>query len=185
MRKKNKGLSLVELVIVIAIMAIAAGIGFYSFSNVSRYRAKECSKKITSNLEQTKITTLGKAKWNGDIVWELYRSGNSYYVRYCTDCGGANNVHDQYKISKGRVEVYYEDASNNRVHIDKNKALKLCFDRATGKLYSCGNGILSTPGSPYNVISTDTTTSVRKIIVTGGGSEYITELVPATGKIIK
>ena len=186
MKKKNAGMSLVELVIVMAMLAVLSGVTLYSIASVPRYRARECSRLIASNLREVKITTLGKAKSKGDIVWELYKKGNSYYVRYKTGADGSSPVTmGEKKVSKGTLHVYYEDTAGNVAEIGENEghsSLKLCFNRASGAIHGSSSEILTKAGENYG-IDTSNTTSVKKIIIQGGTTTYEITLYPVTGKI--
>lgn len=186
MKKRNKGLSLVELIIAIAIIAVFSGVAVYSASNIRNYRARECSRKITSNIAEVKVTSLGKAKSNGDIVWELYKENGKFYVRYLAGCAGTPEVQKTTKISKGKMNCFVEDAGGTRTEVADNQSVKVCFNRATGAMYTCGGALVSTKGTPssgeYDAELT-TYSALRKIIITAGGKEYITEFVPTTGKI--
>lgn len=183
MKKNNKGLSLVELVIVVAIIVIFAGFSLYSAANIPGYRARECSRKITSNLNEMKITTLGKAKSNGDYVWVLHKKNGQFYIKSMVDCNsGSPILNKEIKISKGRLTVTYKGASGADVELTDGKAIKLCFDRASGALYACGTNEMSDANSDYT--TTGSLTTIKEITVKGGSKTYTTKLVAATGKVL-
>ena len=187
MKKKNAGMSLIELVVVMFILAVLSGVTLYSIASVPRYRARECSRLIASNLREVKITTLGKAKSNGDIVWELYKKGNSYYVRYVTGANGSSPViMGEKKVSKGTLHVYYDSVADTN-EITDGMSLKLCFDRATGAIHGSDGAVITSAGdgsdwSSYG-IKTDSNTPIQKIIIKGGTTLYEINLYPVTGKI--
>ena len=78
--KNNRGFSLVELIIVIAIIAALIGTVILSVSMVFSANAKACSNDLQRAVADCKVTTMGKAKaWlvvyrgdNGRIYSQMY-----------------------------------------------------------------------------------------------------------------
>ncbi|MCR5654985.1 MAG: type II secretion system GspH family protein [Lachnospiraceae bacterium] len=108
MKDNNKGFSLVELLIVVAIMVILIGVMAANIGRISGYRAKECRTKLISSMNDAKLETLSKATSN--------RSGNDTYLVLFKN--GLNNgnymmvvIQGQIKtvkrISKGNVTIKY------------------------------------------------------------------------------
>ncbi len=60
MKVNNKGLSLVELIVVIAIMAVLIGIGTFSLSLLFGTQAKSCAQKVSAMLSETKTGSLSR-----------------------------------------------------------------------------------------------------------------------------
>ncbi|MCM1569790.1 MAG: prepilin-type N-terminal cleavage/methylation domain-containing protein [Roseburia sp.] len=61
MKKLNdKGLSLVELIIVLSIMAVVVSIATLSIRGAMTKPAEECAEKIVNGLKAARITTMGK-----------------------------------------------------------------------------------------------------------------------------
>ena len=67
MKKNNDGFTIVELIVVIAMLVIFIGAVSVNVGRITRYDPKEGYKKISSALTENKIETLGKAKMTGDI----------------------------------------------------------------------------------------------------------------------
>lgn len=76
-RKNNKGFSLVELVVVIAIMGILVGLTGYGVSLISTKAADECAQRLQIMLERSRTTVMGKS----DAYLELYTSGDKIVVK--------------------------------------------------------------------------------------------------------
>ncbi len=83
--KDNSGLSLVELVIVIVIMALLTGSGISIVAGVSNARVKSCAQSIYTDLNRVKTNTMAKEKGNGtsanDYYFGLYRSGDDVILK--------------------------------------------------------------------------------------------------------
>ena len=56
----NRGFSLVEIIIVVAILSIMAGVAGYGFSLSNGKPAEECAKKLSAALSHGRTVTLGK-----------------------------------------------------------------------------------------------------------------------------
>lgn len=169
MKNKNAGMSIVEIVIVIAIMAILLGAGAYGIGQVTGYRARECANAVSTSLSECKVTTLGKAKSTGDIYWELYTDGGRYYVRTVYNAGTATEYAKTEKVGESGLTVTCEDSSGGSVAVTggPGSGLSLCFNRASGSLCELDG----------------TVTTKKKIIVSRGSKTYTIEMYPATGKI--
>ena len=62
MKDDNRGFSLVELIVVVAILAILLGVMAANIGRISGYRAKECRTKVVSSLENGRLVTLSKSR---------------------------------------------------------------------------------------------------------------------------
>lgn len=187
MKTKNAGVTIVELVVVIAIMAIVAGLSLASIGNLSGYRARECARKISSAISANKVTTLGKAKNAGDITWKIGKEGNKvfFYVYQ----GGVEI--EKTLMGKGRMSVKYTtktSTSSNTQEISDadptNTALAIGYDRSSGKMCKAMTATtLETTGT-----GDPKTSSLYSITVSNGGSgvfekTYEIRVYPLTGKI--
>lgn len=125
--KKNKGFSLIELIVVIAIMAVVmTGIGISIFSQ-SSWKCRQ-AKDITQNLiQQTRSESLGKtAGW----MKICYENG---------ECVIKTSFGSDQKLSN-RVSVYYywQNGTSSKadktgpVEITDGTSLVLSFSRGTG-----------------------------------------------------
>lgn len=132
-KKNNQGFSLVELVIVVAIIVIIGGFAFTGMAILSSKPVDECAKKIQVALEGNRNTTMGKLSAsisfyrdsNGDIFSEEIIDGSTPYVKQIGD----------------DVNVEYLDMSGNAytLPIYPNK-LTINFDRASGSLKPQADG---------------------------------------------
>lgn len=60
LNRDQRGFSMVELIVVIAIMSIMAGVVGYGFSLTNGKPAEECAKKLTAAIAHGRTTTMGK-----------------------------------------------------------------------------------------------------------------------------
>lgn len=72
-KEDNRGVSLVELIVVIAIMGIMIGVMGYGLGMVSKKPVDECAKKIETILNQNRTNAMG----NTEAWVELYLNNDS------------------------------------------------------------------------------------------------------------
>lgn len=169
MNNKNAGVSIVEMVVILAILAVITGVGAYGVGQVSGYRPRECANQVSTSLSECKVTTLGKAKSTGDIYWELYKEDKDFFVATVYNAGTTQQYEKTEKVGEGNLTVTCEDSAGNVTTVDGGfgSGLQLCFNRASGALCERSGSI----------------TTKKKITVSKGNKEYTIELYPTTGKI--
>ena len=110
MKKDNRGFSLIEFIIVVAIMAILLGVMAASISRIAGFRAKECRTKVISSLENGRLMTLSKSRGGSTLgstdTYLIFVRNDTDACNYCiTVIDGA--YYDVKKISKGGVVLKY------------------------------------------------------------------------------
>ncbi|PXV93318.1 prepilin-type N-terminal cleavage/methylation domain-containing protein [Lachnotalea glycerini] len=121
--ENNKGLSLIELIVVIAIIAILSAGTVISIGLIFQSDVKECSHKLAGYIGQAKITTMSKV--SGDL--ELYQdaSDKDYYVTISSET-------TPYKIGNSGLTITCVTTLGNEIVISNTNTLKLKFDRSSG-----------------------------------------------------
>lgn len=147
--KCNKGFSLIELIIVIAILAVVTGVSFVGLGYLYNSNVKSTIKKINTSLLQTQSYTTAKSVGGRDIYFKLYQDSGDYYTAMCREDSSGNEIklQEPEKVGKKNLTVKYvaSDGINvNEVDINSSNSLKLYFDRSTGGLLPMANG-----GSTY------------------------------------
>lgn len=197
MKRDNRGFSLVELIIIIAIMAILIGVLAASISRISGYRAKECRTKIVSSLENGRMLTLSKSKggtWVGNT--DTYLSFFKYSENGCNYCITVvdGNIRDVKKISKPNVTLSYstsKDASAGtdvptvylsgvavpkELKISDTAALQTANASAFKVAYSRSNGAFLPLNETKDMY-------VYQFFASAGNYKYEVQLHPKTGKV--
>jgi len=135
MRRDNRGLSLVELVIVITIMAVLGGLMAMGISAAITKPAEECAKKLAASLKEARVSTMGKRS----VQLKLYTEDGYIYVKEeitLTDGTVSTKVN---KIGEKGVEVTYCFAGESSYQTlgSGTDPLTLSFDRSNGGFKPC------------------------------------------------
>lgn len=172
MRKDKRGISLVEILVVIAIMAVVASVGIWGINAVSGRPAQQCSQKLIYSLERHRVTAMGKA----DAYYKLSIDAKNRVVFE----EGISNTADEYgnytysttssEIGNTRVKLAYIVSGGGEVEMDSGDSLTIRFDRGSGAFKSFvdqdGNNL-----------------TVTGVVVQSGGRSFNVKLVQVTGKV--
>ena len=115
MRKKNKGFTLVEMVITVALFAILLGILVPSLNSIIGFRVQRATNSIASALDKTKIEASNRLV--GEMMLERRKDG--YYISYIIDRGkvnGKENIkwnEDEEKIAPSKTSISYKVEGSN------------------------------------------------------------------------
>lgn len=167
-RDNNKGFSMVELIITVAIMAILTGT-FVSAAGYLKYaNAKSGAKKINAELSALRIDTMSKK--NTPYLY-IYTIDNSTYLKVVTGAdadkatiGGTPNLDkNTTKIGNPQIKVSYtKDGSSYEDLGGSNKVIMIKMDKSSGAFTSDFQGI--------------------KVASADGKTSYVIKLVKTTGK---
>lgn len=155
MKNNNKGLSYIELIIVIAVMSILTGVTALSMTYVSRTNASKTANQIVTILANSRTQCLAKGKENGKVVFRL--DGNTY----------------KYKIGDGSEEtlatkplnIVFESSSGVRKELSTGEMFEIKFEQSTG--------------APVATMGSETVCFIK---VTKGESTSTVQLYELTGK---
>lgn len=129
MKRDNRGLSLVEMIIVIAILAVVSGILVLGIGTAISKPAEECARKIQQSLEGARVYTMGKQR----LSLKFYVDDGCVYVQEtATSPDGSVKVKNPVKIGARGVKVTYRLEGGAGDTDLAATPLTLSFDRATG-----------------------------------------------------
>lgn len=179
MTQNNNGYSLVEMIIVIAIIAILTGGVFLSINLVFGANAKTCANDLKNAISQCKVNAMGKS--NASL--EIYRdsSNQCIYVRQWIEESYGWQAKEPEKISNAKVYVTYTiEGSGSSPELDGTKSIFIGFDRSSGSFKAAAILDESCVGT-HNILDEDSIYS--GFFVGGGRRKYDIELIKLTGKV--
>lgn len=157
--RDNKGYSLVELVVVIAIMTILAGVVTVSIRSVFGTEAKQCAANMQSQINNTKQMTMAKSRVDLKIYVGTdgaYYADMQVYAANQTDIESTTTT----KLGKKSVKVEYTTdsymADNSFNTLTSTNPFVIEFDRSSGALKNpsaCVRGIRITKGNHVKKIT--------------------------------
>jgi len=161
LRQDNRGISLVEIIMVVAIMAIVGGGLYIGINAISDKPSQQCAEKLVQSLNRHRTTAMGKKSTSYKLTVEDER-----IVVYETVEGSTTGP---VPISDRTVDVYYTIAGTE-TKLSAAAPLTLEFKRGSGGFEKvAGKG--------------DYCTQLRVIRGDKANTEYIVELSSLTGKV--
>lgn len=192
MREDNKGFSLVELIIVVAIIAILSTIMAVNIGRLSGYRAKECRSKVISSLENGRTMALSKSRGGSNtsntntyLVFVKNTTDNCNYCITVTD----STITDVKKISKGNVTLsvaYSQDvASGTPVGSYAAGVKNLSINTASDVLQNCVSSgtVVAFNRQSGALLPTDGGDNLYHMFASAGAYQYEITIHPKTGKV--
>lgn len=133
MRRDNRGLSMIEVIVVLAIMSVMAGAFTIGISMALRKPADECASKLQSSLQSNRILAMGKI----DTKLEIYMDAEGYiYLREITETAtstGSDVKTTETLIGEKGITFEYELSDGNTASLlPGGSPLILSFDRSSG-----------------------------------------------------
>lgn len=175
--KNNRGFSLIELIVVIAIMAILAGMIIGYTGAVGSRRVNKCTSLMDGAMKKARVDTMTKSDTCGV---RFYQEGGIYYADIVGE--EVKNEAVEYKTREkvnlgqaGDITITSCKASGTDKEVladnDKNSYILIKYARGTGAVTAIRTG-----GDRFD--STDRT----QIFIDRGEKTKCIEIVPETGK---
>lgn len=167
--KKNQGMTLIELIMVIAIMGVLLGLVIPSLNALLGYEAQKAGEKLYSSIEEARTEAMSRLA--GEM--KLFKKDGSYYTTLCYSSGKSNDYKMQQQepelIGNRRVTISYalKDTPNMWKPIDETGII-LTYDRTTGGFRTLQSEWASIDKDNVEVKFRDTDKYCGKIKITGG-----------------
>ena len=185
--EENKGFTLIEVIIFVAIFATLLGIMIPSLNSVLGFHVRRTTESICSALDRTKSEAMNR------LVAEVklfYVDGDGYYITYYLDRGkdggSDENVRDDQavKIAPAKTRISYTDdkGKSHNMWETGNTTLILTYDRATGGFRQIQTEairqekILEQLAAGKDIAFHDSGSYCQSMTILGGGSQKSIQL---------
>ena len=188
MKQDNRGLSLIELIVVIAIMAIMIGVGILSISLLFGTQARGCAQKVSSMLNETKTGCLSRYNETMTIAYrtkgqdgeEAYTTNGYYAINrvytinkeaVSVPIGGPDSSEIR-ALGSGKVVIVVYLSDGSSVELGTDNYVTISYNRATGAFAS------AVVGTPMGETTYD---HIKEITFSSGARTYKITMFKETG----
>lgn len=166
--RRNKGFSMIELIVILAVLGISATLIGGSISQIFSLDQKQCATELNAVLSRCKIGSMSRA---GDVYLVVSAEADGVYSTYYEN----DAVAERQKIGKHSLSLTYTDETGASHTVSETEPLYLAFQRTTGAFL--------TVGQAHKLADSAADASLQNyyctVIRVGG---YRVELVPMTGR---
>jgi prepilin-type N-terminal cleavage/methylation domain-containing protein len=132
-RVKNKGFTYVEVIVVLAILAVALTVVFTSINSVHALNVKECVKDIAGELAKEKIAAMTR---KSDVYVRLYKTSSGIYAdEYENSALVSAGVY----MGKSTVGITWFSETNTAGTKLGSDGIVIAFNKSNGSFKSIGN----------------------------------------------
>ncbi|MDE6674157.1 MAG: type II secretion system GspH family protein [Acetatifactor sp.] len=146
-KKDNRGMSLVEIILVIALMIVVAGVTGYGVSMIGQKPVEECARKVEIALNQNRTNSMGKQ----DAYLEFYMTDDDRVA--FQECWKSVRDSDDSVVHRGteavigatdvKLRFVYKDAAGDETVVNMGTDhIKVSFKRDSGSLVEEGGLVL-------------------------------------------
>lgn len=186
-RKNNRGFTLVEIIIVVAIFTILLGIMAPSLNSILGFRVQRTTGSIGTALDRTKTEAMNRLV--GEM--ELKRKADGYYISYYLDRGKASKVkqNEEEKIAPRNMLISIQMKGQEPVEMAVDESLILTYNREDGSFRPRQSDVMTQDdinefvNNHQDIVFKDMAEDAycEKIIVSGGFRTRILTLNQWTG----
>lgn len=154
-KKDDRGLSLVEIILVIALMTAIAGVAGYGLGLISHKPVEECARKVEIALNQNRTNSMGKK----EAYLQFYVTSDGATVREYSQSARESELREGNEVVIGAADVnlrfVYKDAGGADVNAQGDAGtppgtllvlgaapIKVSFKRDNGSLIENENGLI-------------------------------------------
>ena len=173
----NKGFSLVEILVCLAIIGVFLSFLFMNTGVINNYNTKEAAKKLNSSILNCRMYALSKSVGgarlpdaNGafvsnstDVYLKVYQKSDKSYI---CDLYVNNSLLESKTLSTKKIKISYTDSAGVAHDVTNTESIMIGYNRSNGAFLPMSDG----------------TTYVSEINVLGATVTYNMKLYSKTGK---
>lgn len=161
MRKDNHGFTVIEVLVVIAILVILTTSLGISITSVSRANVNSVTKTVDAQMKKLRFTTLSK---ENDYSLFIYKRGRNNYYEIAPTNTELTNLDKGIKLGKSGLKIQYSVVGNDTLKtVGGSDYIEIAYNRSNG-----------TFKKDYNKIQFASGEKTKKIIlVTSTGRHFI------------
>jgi len=170
---KNAGYTLMEMIVVVALLAVGLAIVGMSVSTIFSLEMKQCVKEVAGELGKQKVAAMTRS---GEVYMRLYESdGGIYLDKYENDVPTEQGV----KVGGAKISVTWYSGSNTAGTPLGPDGIVIAFNKNNGSFKKIGQAwaLYDSFGSPIYAAE-----YYSKLVIQSGGSSRTIALWPDTGK---
>ena len=130
MKKDNRGTSLIELIFVMAILAVLACSVGLGINLISERPANQCASKLKSMMQNNRVTTMGM--WNARLEIYADPAGGVFVKEVIREAGGTETEKYTTLVDKGVTVQYKDNDGTYRPLGDDTTPLVISYNRSSG-----------------------------------------------------
>ncbi len=129
----NHGFSLLELLVVMAIIVIVSTMTAVGLNVLAEGNAKKANKTMYSKISELRTTTMSKS---GEWYMVISCQDNTYTLETHHVVNGEDDIKDTSKFSASRISLLYYNGDSSTGYNLRDNSLKIQFDRNDGSCKS-------------------------------------------------
>lgn len=164
----NTGYSMIEVMLVIAILVILSTGSMVAFSHIKYGNTTTCAKEIGAAIDKVRLEAMSKAD-KPDLY--IYQYEKNYYLKASSTIPILDDSGT--KIGSNEIKISYLDAVSGEVVVASPAAIRLGFSRSTGSFINTDTAVAG---------EIDKGPVFYKQLIISGGKTYTITMYETTGK---
>lgn len=179
--KRNKGFTIIEMLVVIAVMSAGLALVSASISSLTAAAVRKCAVDLNSMLARCKVNTMYRAQPIVVVLIENGRVVGEYYE-------GGNLISREILASRTGFDVRIRTGAGLHAPLTEGQSVVLGFERGTGALlslndYDANERFWDGADNPLEDIPNPIIAgNATAVVIQRGTAQYTITLVPTTGR---
>ena len=170
--KQNRGFSLIEIIIVVALLGLFIAITAASLSLIFSTQASKCANDMNNLIAKCKMNSMSR---QGNVCVEFIKEGSNIEGRYYEN----GHLISTEIVGNSRIAVSFTDTNGAEYQLG-NQPLYISFNRSTASLKTLLESSQIVKRDDVFLFAPNV--HCREISIKSNNKNYTIEIVPSTGK---